>query len=158
MRGNIKSHEGYLKFRYHCFLRGTFHRHPRSPDSAATLFAQDHWANHYGRSDKNSKTLLNQTKEFLPLFEEMDVVPKNLPPSPPWLLKTARFNLSLCGQGGKHSNPSAYLALCQEVIRSYDDCIQVYTDASLVNSGLVGFGVHFVSNIPFHFQKTIVLD
>ena len=48
---------------------------------------------------------------------------------------------------------SSYLALCQEIICSYDDCIQVYTDAALVNSGLVGFGVHFVSNIPLPFSK-----
>jgi Reverse transcriptase (RNA-dependent DNA polymerase) len=92
-----------------------------SPDSAAASVACDHWANHYGLASKNSKTLVNSTLEFSPILDTLDVAPKKLASTPPWLLKAPCFNISLWGQGNKHQNPSDFAALTRDSMRPYDD-------------------------------------
>jgi len=42
----------------------------------------------------------------------------------------------------KNSEPQLLLALAQEKIQSYQDCIQVYTDASKTTDGKVGIGCY----------------
>ena len=61
---------------------------------------------------------------------------------PPWRIQPFVTDDELARNYSKHSEPQLLLASAQEKIQSYQDCIQVYTDASKTTDGKVGIGCY----------------
>jgi len=118
-----------------------------STNHVAKSVFMDHWTQHYGKFTDRNQTVAKKVSEFFSESRLTDTNGPKISDIPPWLIQPFVTDDELARKYSKNSEPQLLLALAQEKIQSYQDCIQVYTDASKTTNGKVGIGCYIKNDI-----------
>ena len=101
----------------------------------------DHWTTHYGKYTDRTSPMVVKVREFFGALDKVIVRSPTWSLIPPWKVRLPEIDTSLTKQVSKHDAPDILAALARELIASYGDRTQIFTDASRSTDGRVGIGL-----------------
>jgi hypothetical protein len=106
----------------------------------ATIF-KDSWYNHYGNQSERRQIIWDAFLSVKPQLDGLVRCDKVLATLPPWRMKYPQIDTTLTNCGDKNENANVLKTLADGIIDANSACLTVFTDASKLSDGQVGFGV-----------------
>ena len=103
------------------------------------------WRVDYGSYRPGTQPLVSKVREFFEANADVEFEAPRLHYITPWLLKKPKVDIKLSGQIKKTDAEFVIKSAALETIETYADCLQIYTDGSRTETGVVAAAFHVPS-------------